>query len=288
MGHLLNVRGRLLDAGKPLVMGILNVTPDSFYDGGKWNKPAAALEQARQMLEQGAAILDVGGMSSRPGAERIRIKEEKARVLPVIQAILDEFPQAILSIDTVHGEVARAAVGEGAAIINDISAGKMDAAMYPTVAELNVPYILMHMRGSPKDMQQKTDYDDPVQEVLGFLTPEVHTLRGMGVKDIVIDPGFGFGKTVEQNYTLLKHLSEFQILGCPILAGLSRKSMIYQTLGGSPDTALNGTTALHIVALQNGASLLRVHDAREAIECVRLWEALCQASISDFISSHKT
>ncbi|MGK0387773.1 MAG: dihydropteroate synthase [Maribacter sp.] len=271
---LIHCKGKFLDLSQAIVMGILNVTPDSFYDGGKYDIRDASLKQALKMLEEGAGIIDIGGMSSRPGAEIVEVAEEKRRVLPVIQQILEERPEAIISIDTIHGEVAKAAIGEGAAIINDISAGKMDETMYPIVAELNVPYILMHMKGTPKTMQQQADYTDPILEIMDFFIKEVHDLRNLGVKDLMIDPGFGFGKTVEQNYEILKRMDELSILDVPILAGISRKSMIYKLLGISADEALNGTTALHMVALQNDAKILRVHDVKEAVECVRLFEIL--------------
>jgi dihydropteroate synthase len=271
---LIHCKGKLLDLSQPIVMGILNVTPDSFYDGGKYDIRDASLKQALKMLEEGADIIDIGGMSSRPGAEIVEVAEEKRRVLPVIQQILKERPKAIISIDTIHGEVAKAGIGEGAAIINDISAGKMDNTMYSTVAELNVPYILMHMKGIPKTMQQQTDYIDPILEIMDFFIKEVHNLRNLGVKDIMLDPGFGFGKAIEQNYEILKRMNELSILELPILAGISRKSMIYKLLNISADEALNGTTALHMIALQNGANILRVHDVKEAVECVRLFEML--------------
>lgn len=271
---LIHCKGKLLHLSQPIVMGILNITPDSFYDGGKYDVRDASLKQALKMLEEGAKIIDIGGMSSRPGAEIVDVAEEKRRVLPVIQQILKEQPAAIISIDTIHGEMAKAAIGEGAAMINDISAGKMDETMYPTVAELNVPYILMHMKGTPKTMQSKTDYVDPILEIMDFFINEVNDLRKLGVKDIILDPGFGFGKTVEQNYEILKRMNEFSILELPILAGISRKSMIYKLLGISSKEALNGTSALHMIALQNGAKILRVHDVKEAMECVRLWECV--------------
>lgn len=265
---LINCKGKLLDLSNPIIMGILNVTPDSFYDGGKYNSKQHILRQAKKMLEDGASILDIGGMSSRPGAEMITTAEEKSRVLPAIQEILKEFPEAIISVDTIHGEVARAAIGEGAAMINDISAGKMDDSMYPAVMELNVPYILMHMKGTPKNMQQKVVYNNPVEEILNFFIQEIDILRKGNVKDILIDPGFGFGKSINHNYEILRRMEEFTILGLPILAGISRKSMIYKHLGISPEEALNGTTALNMIALQNGAKILRVHDVKEAKQCI--------------------
>ncbi len=270
----LNCRGTLLSLQSPQVMGILNVTPDSFFDGGRYTRQDALLRQAEQMLKEGAAILDIGGMSSRPGAEIISVEEELQRVLPSIEALHQAFPEAILSIDTIRGRVAEEAVGAGAAIVNDISAGAFDESMYPTVARLQVPYILMHMKGSPKTMQDNPDYEDVVQTVLDFFIAEVGKLRALDVHDIVLDPGFGFGKTVEHNYQLLKQMHLFKILDLPLLAGLSRKSMINKVLKTKPEHALNGTTALNMVALQQGAKILRVHDVHPAMEAVKLWQQL--------------
>lgn len=270
----LNCRGRLLSLQSPQVMGILNVTPDSFFDGGRYTRQDALLRQAEQMLKEGAAILDIGGMSSRPGAEIIPVKEELQRVLPAIKALHEAFPEAILSIDTIRGRVAEEAVGAGAAIVNDISAGAFDESMYPTVARLQVPYILMHMKGSPKTMQDNPDYEDVVQTVLDFFIAEAGKLRALDVHDIILDPGFGFGKTVEHNYQLLKQMHLFKILDLPLLAGLSRKSMINKVLKTKPEHALNGTTALNMVALQQGAKILRVHDVSPAKEAIQLWQQL--------------
>lgn len=270
----LNCRGRLLSLDEPVVMGILNVTPDSFFDGGRYNSADDALRQAERMLGEGAAIIDIGGMSSRPGSEFIGVEEELQRVLPPIEAVASTFTEAIISIDTVRSQVARRAVEAGAAIVNDISAAAFDDAMYPTVAELGVPYILMHMQGSPKTMQRNPEYEDVVREVLDFIIAEVGKLRSLDVKDIVIDPGFGFGKTVEHNYQLLKQMHVFGLTELPILAGLSRKSMINKVLNTKPEDALNGTTALNMVALQQGAKILRVHDVRPAVETIKLWQQL--------------
>ncbi len=270
----LNCRGRLLSLQSPQVMGILNVTPDSFFDGGRYTRQDALLRQAEQMLKEGAAILDIGGMSSRPGAEIISVEEELQRVLPAIKALHEAFPEAILSIDTIRGRVAEEAVGAGAAIVNDISAGAFDESMYPTVARLQVPYILMHMKGSPKTMQDNPDYEDVVQTVLDFFIAEAGKLRALDVHDIVLDPGFGFGKTVTHNYQLLKQMHLFKILDLPLLAGLSRKSMINKVLKTKPEHALNGTTALNMVALQQGAKILRVHDVSPAKEAIQLWQQL--------------
>jgi dihydropteroate synthase len=255
-------------------MGILNLTPDSFFDGGRFNSQDMALQQAEAMLEQGATILDLGGMSSRPGAEIISAEKELRRLLPNLKAIRNAFPDACISVDTIRAEVAEAAIGEGADLINDISAGMLDEAMFDTIARLQVPYVIMHMRGTPKTMHKQTDYEDVVVEVLDFLIQRAGKLRDLGVGDIILDPGFGFGKTIEQNYRLLGNLHTFRLTDFPVLAGLSRKSMIGKVIGTSPAESLNGTTALHMVALQQGASILRVHDVREAVQVVRLWEAL--------------
>lgn len=269
----INCRGRLVVFDRVHLMGILNLTPDSFYDGGKHNTADTALKQTEQLLREGADMIDVGGMSSRPGAKVISEEKERKRVVPVIKKIAKEFPEAILSIDTVHGSVARAAVEAGAHLVNDISMGRIDKNLLPTVSELGVPYILMHLQGkSPGDMQDNPSYRNVTMEVLDSFLYHIGVLRSMGVKDILLDPGFGFGKTVEHNYTLLRELSAFQILDLPILAGLSRKSMICKPLNIDPEQALNGTTALHVLAIQNGAHLLRVHDVKEAKEVVKLME----------------
>lgn len=270
----INCAGQLLHLGTPRIMGIINATPDSFFAGSRHQRTDDILRTAEQMLTEGADMLDIGGMSSRPGADIITVAEELQRVLPAIEAIHTAFPQAILSIDTVHAEVARQAVAAGAGIVNDVSAGRIDPAMYATVAALSVPYILMHSRGTPANMQQLTHYDDVVQDVVDFFTHELHTLRNLGVKDVVIDPGFGFGKTLTQNYDLLRQLHVFQILGVPVLAGVSRKSMIYKLLDTTPEASLNGTSVLHWVALEQGARLLRVHDVKPAREVVQIFAQL--------------
>ncbi len=270
----LNCRGRLLSLESPVVMGVLNVTPDSFYDGGRYRGRDQVLRQAEKMLREGAALVDVGGMSSRPGADDVPEAEELRRVVPAIAAIGEAFPEALISVDTIRPAVAREAVAAGAHLINDISAGALAEDMYGTVAALGVPYCLMHMQGTPGTMQRSPHYEDVVQEVLDFFIREVGKLRELGVVDIVIDPGFGFGKTLEHNYRLLKNMHVFRMLDLPVLAGLSRKSMIYRLLGTTPEEALNGTTALHMIALQQGAVILRVHDVRQAVEAIRLWEQL--------------
>ena len=270
----LNCKGKLLNLHQPIVMGILNVTPDSFYDGGRYDVKDQALQQTEKMLLEGASIIDIGGMSSRPGAELIAVEEELRRVLPIIESIVQHFPEAIISIDTIHANVAKEAVEAGASLINDISTGSLDQKMYETVATLNVPYILMHMKGTPKTMQQQAEYSDVKEEVLDFLIQEAGKLKALGIKDIIIDPGFGFGKQLENNYNLLKHMHLFKILECPILAGVSRKSMIYKYLKISAAEALNGTSVLNMIALQQGARILRVHDVKEAVQTIKLWEML--------------
>ncbi|MEL7120793.1 MAG: dihydropteroate synthase [Bacteroidota bacterium] len=267
----INCKGKLLTLDQPRVMGILNVTPDSFFDGGQYDQIDGALYQAEKMIKEGADILDIGGMSSRPGAAIISVEEELKRVIPVIEAINKAFPERIISLDTVRAKVATEGIQAGAHLINDISAGAIDADMYTTVAALKVPYILMHMQGTPKTMQQNPDYEDVVQEVLDFFIQEVGKLRELEVTDIVVDPGFGFGKKLEHNYQLLKYMHTFLILDLPILTGLSRKSMINKVLGTAPKNALNGTTALHMVALQQGSKLLRVHDVKEAVQVIKLF-----------------
>lgn len=275
----LNCKGRLLDLSQPVVMGILNLTPDSFYDGGRLGGLDALLRRAEQMVAEGVAIFDVGGASTRPGAAEVEEQEELARVLKPIEALAARFPEVPISIDTWRARVAREAVASGASIVNDVSAGKMDIGMYEAVAYLGVPYILMHMRGQPKTMQQQPDYGDVVTEVLDFLIREVGRLRALGIKDIVLDPGFGFGKTLEHNFTLLQNLHVFEaVTGLPLLAGVSRKSMICKALGVKPADALNGTTALHMVALQQGARILRVHDVKEAMEVIGLYQQLSAQS----------
>ncbi|MEZ5004410.1 MAG: dihydropteroate synthase [Chitinophagales bacterium] len=258
----------------PKVMGILNVTPDSFYDGGKFNQEETYLTQVEKMIGEGADFIDVGGMSSRPGADIISIEEELNRVITPIQKILKAFPDAIISIDTVHAEVARVAVDNGALMVNDISAGQLDDNMLTTVGRLNVPYIAMHIKGKPQSMQFNPTYENITLEILDYFIALLKKCKAAGIKDVIIDPGFGFGKTITHNFSLLHNLKDLDMLERPVLVGISRKSMIYKSLNISPDEALNGTTALHMVALQNGASILRVHDVKEAVECVQLWKSL--------------
>jgi dihydropteroate synthase len=270
----LNVNGKLVDLSVPVVMGILNITPDSFFKGSRFTTELEILTQTEKMLSEGATFIDVGGYSSRPGAEDISAEEERTRVLKAIQTIVKKFPQAIISIDTFRSEVARQAVLEGASIINDISAGDLDTKMFETIAVLNVPYIAMHMRGNPKTMKELTSYDDLVKEVLNYFIEKINRLKALGVNDIIIDPGFGFAKTIDQSFELLAHLNHFRNLERPILAGLSRKSMIWKTLDITADEALNGTTALNMTALLNGASILRVHDVKEAVGVIKLYSKL--------------
>ena len=267
---LLNCSGRLLDLSSPQIMGIINVTPDSFYDGGRLKTEKDILVLAEKMLKEGAAILDIGGTSTRPGAHEVSEEDELARVITPLENIHRNFPEAIISIDTSRSKVAETAVNTGASIVNDISAGGFDENLLPTVSKLKVPYVLMHMQGTPQTMQLHPKYQDVVREVFEFLKEKMLKLHQLGIHDILIDPGFGFGKTVEHNFQLLHHLDVFKILGLPILAGLSRKSMICKVLKVNPDKALNGTSVLNTIALLKGAKVLRVHDVKEAREVIEL------------------
>lgn len=269
----INCRGQLVSLSTPKVMGILNLTPDSFFDGGKFNGVDNALHQTERMLNEGAAFIDVGGMSSRSGAEIISEEEELQRVVPVVREIVKRFPSVLISVDTIRARVAKETVEAGAAIVNDISAGRFDEAMLPTVAALRAPFIAMHMQGLPANMQQNPAYENVLTEVTDFFVERINACRAAGIKDVILDPGLGFGKTVEHNYTLLHRLSYFQYLKCPLLVGVSRKSMITKVLNIKAADALNGTTALNTLALLNGALILRVHDVKEAAEVVRLVEA---------------
>jgi dihydropteroate synthase len=268
--NTLNLGGHLLDLARPAVMGILNVTPDSFHDGGRHKTLDKALAQAEVMLAQGAAMIDVGGYSTRPGAPDVPLDEELARVVPIVKTLGKKFPKAFISVDTFRAEVARQAVAEGAVLVNDVSGGQLDPAMWPTVAELKVGYVLMHSRGTPQTMTQLTQYEDILNELLDYFQSAIAQLQALGCRDVVVDPGLGFAKTAEQSHFLLHHLHYLKLLHQPILVGLSRKSMVYKKLGGTPETALNGTTALHAVAVQQGAALLRAHDVREAVEVIKL------------------
>jgi len=255
-------------------MGILNVTPDSFYDGGRFQTDASILEHAEKMISEGADIIDVGGYSSRPGAAEIPETEEKDRVVKAISAIAKHFPGTIISVDTFRSTVAEAAVEAGALMVNDVAGGNLDPQMFQTVARLNVPYILMHMRGNPQTMSSLTQYANLMKEMLDYFHEKIHSLRQFEIKDIIVDPGFGFSKTAEQNFSILQNLEKFSILGKPLLVGLSRKSMVWKTLGVQASEALNGTTSLNTMALLKGANILRVHDVREAREVIKLFTSL--------------
>lgn len=270
--HFLNLKGDLVDISTPIVMGVLNVTPDSFYDGGKYTQERTILQQAEVILSEGASIIDIGGYSSRPGASDISIEEEKKRVVESIKLVSKTFPEAYISIDTFRASVARASIEAGACIINDISGGALDENMFETVAEMSVPYVLMHMVGTPQTMTQHTLYDNLLLDILNYFQLKVAQLRALGVADIIIDPGFGFAKTPNQSYEMLGQLASFQVLNLSMMAGVSRKSMIYRKLGITPQDALNGTTVLNTIALMNGAKILRVHDVKEAIETIKLYK----------------
>ncbi len=268
----LNAGGKLIDLSTPKVMGIINLTPDSFYADSRKQNMDAILLQAQKMLTDGATFLDLGAYSSRPGATDISVQEETDRLLPAVEAIAKDFPDAVLSIDTFRATVAQEAIKAGAHIINDISGGELDADMFSTVADLHVPYILMHMKGTPQNMKQMANYENVFDEVFDYFTDKYHQLKELGVKDVILDPGFGFAKKAEHSYALMQRLQDFNVLQLPLLVGVSRKNMIYKTLGITADEALNGTTALNAIALTKGANILRVHDVKEAVETVKLWE----------------
>lgn len=270
----INLKGRLLSLHSPVVMGILNITPDSFYESSRFMKLEHVVKRMGEMLDQGGHIIDVGGVSSRPGAGLVSEEEEEKRLLPVVERLVKEFPQAILSVDTFRASIAEKAIESGAAMINDISAGRLDKNMMDTIARLKVPYVLMHMQGTPGNMQKAPRYSDVVMDISHFLGEKLMELRKKGVEDVIVDPGFGFGKTLEHNYELLKGLKHFEVLECPVLVGVSRKSMINKLLNTSPEAALNGTTALHMAALENGARILRAHDVKEALETIIIWKKL--------------
>lgn len=273
--YTFQIKGRVYSFDKPKIMGILNLTPDSFFEGSRVSlEEKMILGTAEKMILEGADFLDIGGYSTRPGAVDISIDEEIQRVAPAISLIKREFPEILISVDTFRSEVAKTAVESGSDLINDISAGNLDSQMLATVAQLNVPYIAMHMRGTPQTMQRETAYQDLIPEILSYFSEKLKQFRKLGIKDVIIDPGFGFAKTREQNFQLLRDLKNFNVLGLPILAGVSRKSMIYKTLQISPSEALNGTTALNMFALLQGANILRVHDVKEAKETVTLFEQL--------------
>jgi dihydropteroate synthase len=276
----LNVKGRLFDLTLPKVMGILNVTPDSFFDGGRFTNEGSIITQVEKMVNEGADIIDIGAYSSRPGAIDIPAEEEMKRMIMAVSVVHKKFPEIILSADTFRAEVAKAAIHEGASMINDISGGK-DENMFETAALLKVPYVLMHMRGTPQTMTQLTQYENLLKEIVDYFHIKISKLHSAGVKDIIVDPGFGFAKTTEQNFELLEKLHYFKILEKPILAGLSRKSFLWKTLGTNPEGALNGTISANTMALLQGASLLRVHDVREAVDCVRLVSQLSTSKIKN-------
>lgn len=277
--HYINVNGALLDLSIPCVMGILNVTPDSFYAGSRMQTETEIALRAKQIVDEGALIIDIGAYSSRPNAVNISPQEEMNRLRTGLEILRKTQPDAVISVDTFRADVARMCVEEyGVAIINDIAAGEMDRDMFRTVADLNVPYIMMHMQGTPQGMQQHPHYDNLLKEVFQYFARKVQQLRDLGVKDLILDPGFGFGKTVEHNYELLAHLEEFRTFEMPLLVGVSRKSMIYRILGNTPQEALNGTTVLDTICLLKGANILRVHDVRQAVEAVKIVEAMNRES----------
>ncbi|SDK74431.1 dihydropteroate synthase [Pedobacter sp. ok626] len=266
----LNLKGKLVDLSTPCVMGILNLTSDSFYSESRIRTVEQALKRAETIINEGGRFIDIGAYSSRPGADDVTEEQEIDRIVTGVEAISKAFPEALLSIDTFRAKVARAAIEAGAHIINDIAAGEMDEAMFETVADLNVPYIIMHMKGTPKTMQQHTNYHHLMLEMTSYFSEKIDKLKKLGVKDIILDPGFGFSKTLDQNYELLQHISDLNIFELPVLAGFSRKSMIYKFLGGGPEQALNGTTTLNTIALLKGVNILRVHDVKAAAECIAL------------------
>jgi dihydropteroate synthase len=266
----INCKGKLIDFSTPRVMGILNTTPDSFFDGGSYKNETEIVQQVEKMLTDGATFIDVGGYSSKPEAKHISEKEELQRVVPIIELLVTHFPEIIISIDTFRSTVAKKAIEAGAALINDISGGKMDVNMFKTVAELQVPYVIMHMLGTPQNMQQNPQYDDVTKDVISFFAEQIHQLHQLKVNDILIDVGFGFGKTIAHNYELLKNLALFKSVDAPILVGISRKSMLCRPLEITPKTALNATTSANTIALLNGANILRVHDVKEAMEAVKI------------------
>ena len=276
----INVNGKLMDLSQPQVMGILNVTPDSFYAGSRGVAERDIIDRLRQMTDEGASIIDIGAYSSRPDADDVSTEEEMARLRHALNLVRQHQPDTVVSVDTFRADVARMCVEEyGVAMVNDISAGEMDDEMFPTIARLGVPYIAMHMKGTPQTMQINPQYEHFLKEIFYFFSEKVQKLRDLGVKDIIIDPGFGFGKTIEHNYQLMNHLEEFKLFGLPLLVGISRKSMIYKLLGTTPEEALNGTTALNTIALLKGANILRVHDVKAATEAVRIVTKMkeCQA-----------
>lgn len=270
----LNCKGQLIDLALPKVMGILNVTPNSFYDGGKFADEKALLNQVEKMLNEGSTFIDIGGYSSKPNAEFVSEEEELQRVIPIVTTIIQKFPETLISIDTFRSKVAKESIENGAAIINDISAGNLDENMMKTVAKLQVPYSMMHMKGTPQTMQLLTQYENIVKEMMFYFSEKVARARSFGINDLILDPGFGFAKTLEQNFEVLNKLELFKMLELPILAGISRKSMIYKTLETDAKNSLNGTTSLNTISLMKGTKILRVHDVKEAVECVKLYNLL--------------
>lgn len=270
----INCKGQLINLSEPKVMGILNITPDSFYDGGKFKSDLDYLIQVEKMLREGATFIDFGAYSSRPGAQHITEDEELQRLIPILTTVLDKFPEALISIDTFRSGVAEEAIAAGASIINDISAGNLDSNMFQTIANLQVPYIIMHMKGNPQNMVNQTNYQDPFKEIYFYFSQKLAALNALGVNDIIVDPGFGFSKTLEQNYELLSQLQLFSNLNTPLLIGVSRKSMLYKLLKTDAQNALNATTVANTIAIQKGANLLRVHDVKEAIETIKITQQL--------------
>ena len=270
----LNIKGKIFDLSTPKVMGVLNITPDSFYINSRTKSIDEVLKKTEEFLNEGASFVDIGGYSSRPGATNISEDEELGRLIPVIEALHKNLPEALISIDTFRAKVAEETIMAGAHMINDIAAGELDENMFETVARLQVPYIFMHMLGTPQTMQQNPGYKNVLFDIMDYLAKKISILKGLKVHDLIIDPGFGFGKTTEHNYELLSQLQEFQIFNLPVLAGFSRKGMVYKVLGNTAAEALNGTTVLNTIALQKGAKILRVHDVKEAVECVKLIERL--------------
>ena len=270
----INCNGTLIDLSSPKVMGILNITPDSFFDGGSYKNDKAIISKVEKMLIEGATFIDIGAYSSRPGAKHISEQEELERILPVAKMLVKEFPEILISIDTFRSIIAKKCIENGACIVNDISAGSMDTRMFKTIAKLQVPYIIMHMQGTPQNMQVNPAYNNVVTDILYYFSEKIYELRALGVNDIIADVGFGFGKTIDQNYTLLKNLELFKNLEIPTLAGLSRKSMLYKPLGITPEKALNATTAANTIALLKGTTILRVHDVKEAVETIKIVELL--------------
>jgi len=275
----INCKGQLLDLSKPIVAGILNVTPDSFYDGGKYTNIEDVKNRVKQIISEGADIIDIGAYSSRPKAKHISEKEELQRLIPTLEMIQKEFPEAIISVDTFRSEIAKTVVNNyGVSIINDISAGNYDKNMFNVIAELNIPYIMMHMQGVPQNMQQNPQYDDLIKEILMYFAKKLEIAKQIGINDVIIDPGFGFGKTLEHNYEILNELEKFEILDCPILVGISRKSMIYKLLDKKPEDVLPATLALSMTALEKGTSILRVHDVKETVQVIKVFNKLKSTS----------